>query len=64
LKKPGNATLIVLDHNGFRTQKRVQVKDGAIAIDTSREQTPYYEIVYGPVSDEFQAITEKEKKGN
>ena len=61
LKKSGKATLIPLDHNGFRTQKRIPVKDGAIDIDTARDQTPYYEIVYGPVSNEFQTITEKEK---
>jgi hypothetical protein len=51
LKKAGEATVIPLDHNGVRTQKRIPIDGGILSIDTARDQTPYYEIVYGPVAE-------------
>ena len=52
LKKPGEATVIPLDHNGVRTQRRIPLDGGILSIDTARDQTPYYEIVYGPVAEQ------------
>lgn len=53
MKRAGPATLIPLDHSGFRTAKRIPLGVGPFVIDTAQEKTPYYEIVYGPVGDEF-----------
>ena len=46
LKKEGNPTVYLLDHDGVRTEKTLPLNNGVIQIDTGRDQTPYYEIVY------------------
>ena len=53
LARPGPATLIPLEHNGFRTARRIRLEQGTFTLDTAVEKTPYFEIVYGPVGDEF-----------
>ncbi len=44
LKRPGNPTVYLLDHNGVKTGKTLPVKNGVFEIDTGRDQTPYYLI--------------------
>ncbi len=46
IDRPGEATVHVLDHDGARTGRTIPVVDGAIEIDTARDQTPYYLVSY------------------
>lgn len=46
LKRPGTPTVHVLDHDGRRTGRTLPVTDGAVSIDTGRDTTLYYQIVY------------------
>lgn len=46
LQKDGNATVYLLDHDGVRTEKTIPINKGVIQIDTARDMTPYYEVVY------------------
>jgi hypothetical protein len=47
IKKAGNPKVIVLDHNGRRTEKTLPVTDGAFEIDGARDKTCYYLVTYG-----------------
>ena len=40
------AAVNVLDHDGKRTGKLLPVRNGAFAIDGTRDKTPYYEVVF------------------
>ena len=46
LRKPGRPRAVVLDHDGLLTQRTVPLRDGALAIDTARDKTPYYLVRY------------------
>jgi len=47
IEKEGTPTVYILDHDGSRTKMTLPVENGTIDIDTGRDKTPYYEIVYG-----------------
>ncbi|MBM3334113.1 hypothetical protein FJY63_05575, partial [Candidatus Sumerlaeota bacterium] len=46
VRKRGNPKVILLDHDGNRTDKTLPVANGAFAIDGVRDQTPYYLIAF------------------
>jgi hypothetical protein len=46
IKKPGNPTVYVLDHDGLMTNNTIPVKNGKIEIDGSRDKSPYYLVKY------------------
>ncbi len=46
IDRPGTPTVHLLDHDGVPIGKTLPVKDGQFSIDTARDKTPYYEIVY------------------
>jgi len=46
IRRPGNPKVILLDHDGNRTDKTLPVSNGAFAIDGARDQTPYYLIAF------------------
>jgi hypothetical protein len=46
LARPGKPTVYLLDHDGRRTDKTLDVREGTFRIDTARDRTMYYEIVY------------------
>jgi len=48
LKRAGNATVHILDHNGVRTGKTIPVENGSFQIDTGRDATPYYLVTFSP----------------
>jgi hypothetical protein len=39
-------TVYILDHDGVRTEKTIPIINGLIEIDTGRDETPYYEVIY------------------
>jgi hypothetical protein len=36
----------ILDHDGNRTGRTLEIKDRTFHLDTGRDASPYYEIVY------------------
>lgn len=46
LQRPGSPKVIVLDQDGRPTDRTIPLVDGAFAIDTGRDQSPYYLISY------------------
>lgn len=46
LKRGGNPTVHVLDHDGVRTGKTVPVEGGKFRLDTGRDATPYYLVAW------------------
>ncbi len=46
LKRDGIPTVYILDHDGMRTERRLEVKEGSFHIDTGRDSALYYEIVF------------------
>jgi hypothetical protein len=47
IERPGEATVVLLDHDGLRTDRTIPVENGTFTIDGSRDKTPYYLIEYG-----------------
>jgi hypothetical protein len=46
IDRHGSPTVHLLDHDGRRTGKTLTVRDGTFDIDTGRDKTFYYEVVY------------------
>lgn len=46
IKRSGNPTVYICDHDGKRTDKTISIKNGSFTIDGARTKTVYYEIVY------------------
>jgi hypothetical protein len=46
LKRPGQAEVYLLDHDGLRTQKTLLVQNNTFEIDGNRDKTCYYLITY------------------
>ena len=46
IRKPGTPQVVLLDHDGRRTDRTLPVKDGAFEIDGARDRTCYYLVVY------------------
>ena len=46
LSKPGTPKLLLLDHDGLRSQTTLPVKNGAFTTDGARDKTPYYLIEF------------------
>lgn len=47
IRRSGNATVHVLDHNGRKTGKALPIERGILEIDGSRDKTCYYLVSYG-----------------
>lgn len=45
-KRSGKATVHKLDHNGVRTGDTMEIVNGEFALDTGRDQTPYYLVTW------------------
>ena len=45
INRPGTLEVILLDHDGRRTNKKLPVVDGQFTLDGASDQTPYYEVV-------------------
>jgi hypothetical protein len=46
LRRQDEATVHILDHDGVKTGRTLPCDGGRIAIDTARDQTPYYLVEY------------------
>jgi hypothetical protein len=46
LSKPGTPKLVLLDHDGLRTQNALPIENGTFTIDSARDKTPYYLIEF------------------
>ena len=46
IKRAGQATVYVCDHDGNRTAETIPVTNGTFTIDGTKTQTVYYEVVY------------------
>lgn len=46
LKRPGNPTVYVCDHDGNRTGQTLPVQNGSFTIDGRETKTVYYEVMY------------------
>jgi hypothetical protein len=46
LSRPGTPTVVLLDHDGCRTDRTLPVRDGAFEIDGARDRTCYYLVSY------------------
>jgi hypothetical protein len=46
IDRPGQAVVHILDHDGNRTGRTLEIKDRTFHLDTGRDASPYYEIVY------------------
>jgi hypothetical protein len=46
IRRKGNPSVILLDHNGRKTDRTLPVKDGAFEIDGARDKTCYYLVSY------------------
>jgi hypothetical protein len=46
VRKEGTPEVVLLDHDGRRTDVTLPVANGTFTIDTGRDQTPYYLIEY------------------
>jgi len=44
--RPGSFKVHVLDHDGRRTGRSLEVSDGTFRIDGATDRTPYYEVVF------------------
>jgi hypothetical protein len=44
--RPGAPKVILLDHDGRRTGRTLDMHDGAFTIDGARDKTPYYLLQY------------------
>jgi len=46
IAKTGNPTVFLLDHNGRKTERTLEVRNGEFLIDGARDQTCYYLVSY------------------
>ncbi|MFW6304098.1 MAG: hypothetical protein ACOC2L_05695, partial [Candidatus Sumerlaeota bacterium] len=46
LARPGAKRVVLLDHDGLRTDKTIPVENGRFTIDGERDKTPYYLVEY------------------
>jgi hypothetical protein len=46
IRKAGNPTVLLLDHDGCRTDRTVPVTRGTFTIDGARDKTCYYLVAY------------------
>jgi predicted oxidoreductase len=46
IRRKGNPSVIVLDHNGRRTDRTLPAKDGTFEIDGARDKACYYLVSY------------------
>jgi hypothetical protein len=46
VRRKGSPTVTLLDHDGLLTQRKLQVKDGALTIDGTADKTMYYLISF------------------
>jgi hypothetical protein len=46
LSRPGTPKLVLLDHDGLRTQTTLPVENGTFTMDGARDKTPYYLIEF------------------
>ncbi len=46
IRKKGTPTVVLLDHNGRKTEKTLPVKEGAFEIDGARDKACYYLVSY------------------
>ena len=44
--KPGTPKLVLLDHDGLRTQTTLPIENGTFTIDGTRDKTPYYLVEF------------------
>ena len=46
IEKPGQPTAYLLDHDGLRTDKTLDISEGILEIDGARDRTPFYLVQY------------------
>jgi hypothetical protein len=46
VSRPGTPKLVLLDHDGLRTETTLPIQDGQFTIDGARDKTPYYLIEF------------------
>lgn len=46
IDRPGALEVILLDHDGRRTNRKLPVVDGRFELDGATDRTPYYEVVF------------------
>lgn len=46
IRRPGQPTVTLLDHDGMRTSRQLPIQNGLFEIDGARDKTPYYLVEY------------------